>query len=297
MLLLSPNEWADYELIDTGNFEKLERFGDFILARPEPKAVWEKTLPEKEWNNLIHTRFTTGAGFGKSGKEDSGSWRFLKKMPEQWIINYRKERLNMRMRLGLTAFKHVGVFPEQAPNWDYIYSSVKALNSAAPKVLNLFAYTGNASLAAKAAGADVVHLDSVRQVVSWARENMELSGLDNIRWVIEDALRFVKREAKRGNTYQGIMLDPPAYGHGTDGEKWKLDECLLEMLQYCRQLLAPENSFLILNLYSNGFSALVADTVTREVFGKTKQQEYGELFLQDRFEKRLPLSVFARFKR
>ena len=297
MLLFSPNEWADYELIDTGGFEKLERFGAFILARPEPKAVWKKTLSEKEWMNLMHTRFTTGAGFGKSGKEDSGSWQFVKKMPEQWFITYRRQGLNMRMRLGLTAFKHVGIFPEQAPNWDYIYSSVKGLNITEPKVLNLFAYTGGASLAAKAAGADVVHLDSVRQVVNWARENMELSGLNNIRWVVEDALRFVKREAKRGNLYQGIMLDPPAYGHGTDGEKWKLDECLLEMLQYCRQILAPENSFLILNLYSNGFSALVADTITRNVFGETKEQEYGELFLQDRFEKRLPLSVFARFKR
>ena len=297
MLLFSPGEWADYELIDSGSFEKLERFGTFVLARPEPKAVWEKTLSEKEWNNLAHTRFTTGAGFGKSGKEDSGSWHFIKKMPEQWTIAYRRQGLNMRMRLGLTAFKHVGVFPEQSPNWDYIYSAVKNLNTAAPKILNLFAYTGGASLAARAAGADVVHLDSVRQVVSWARENMELSGLDNIRWVVEDALRFVKREAKRGNLYQGIMLDPPAYGHGTDGEKWKLDECLLEMLQHCRQILAPENSFLILNLYSNGFSALVADTIVRNVFGKVREQEYGELFLQDRFEKRLPLSVFTRFKR
>ncbi|MDR0296138.1 MAG: class I SAM-dependent methyltransferase [Prevotellaceae bacterium] len=297
MLLFSPNEWADYELIDTGGFEKLERFGDFVLARPEPKAVWKKTLSEKEWTSLMHTRFTTGAGFGKSGKEDSGSWQPIKKMQEQWFIGYRCIGLNMRMRLGLTAFKHVGIFPEQAPNWDYIYSSVKGLNVAEPKVLNLFAYTGGASLAAKAAGADVVHLDSVRQVVSWARENMALSGLNNIRWVVEDALRFVKREAKRGNLYQGIMLDPPAYGHGTDGEKWKLDECLLEMLQYCRQILASENSFLILNLYSNGFSALVADTVIRNVFGKMKEQEYGELFLEDRFEKRLPLSVFARFKR
>ena len=297
MLLFSSGEWADYELIDTGGFEKLERFGDFVLARPEPKAVWEKTLSEKEWKNLMHTRFATGAGFGKSGREDSGSWLPIKKMPEQWVIAYRREALNMRMRLGLTAFKHVGVFPEQAPNWDYIYSAVKGLKTTEPKILNLFAYTGCASLAAKAAGANVVHLDSVRQVVSWARENMELSGLDNIRWVVEDALRFVKREAKRGNLYQGIMLDPPAYGHGTDGEKWKLDECLLEMLQHCRQILAPENSFLILNLYSNGFSALVADTIVCNVFGKVKEQEYGELFLQDRFEKRLALSVFARFKR
>ncbi len=297
MLLFSPNEWADYELIDSGSFEKLERFGEFILARPEPKAVWEKSLSEQEWTRRMHTRFTTGAGFGKSGKEDSGSWQQVKKMPGQWTMNYRKNGLDMRMRLGLTSFKHVGIFPEQAPNWDYIYSAVKELKTPQPKVLNLFAYTGGASLAAKAAGADVLHLDSVKQVVSWARENMELSGLDNIRWVVEDALRFVKREAKRGNRYNGIMLDPPAYGHGTDGEKWKLDECLLEMLQQCNQILQPEDSFLVLNLYSNGFSALVADTITRSVFGPARERECGELFLQDKFEKRLPLSVFARFKR
>ncbi len=296
MLLFSPGEWADYELIDSGNFEKLERFGEFILARPEPKAVWEKTLSEREWERQMHTRFTTGAGFGKSGKEDSGSWQPVKKMPGQWTIAYRHNGLNMRLRLGLTAFKHVGVFPEQAPNWNYIYTSVKALKTPQPKVLNLFAYTGGASLSAKAAGADVLHLDSVRQVVTWARENMELSGLDNIRWIVEDALRFVKREAKRGNKYNGILLDPPAYGHGTDGEKWKLDECLLDMLQHCRQILEPEDSFLLLNLYSNGFSALVADTTTRSVFGEGKEREFGELFLQDRFGKRLPLSVFARFK-
>ncbi len=297
MLLLTPQDWADYELIDSGGFEKLERFGAYILARPEPKAVWEKSLPEKEWNRMMHTRFTTGAGFGKSGKEDSGSWQQVKKMPEQWTMQYRRDGLNMRLRLGLTAFKHVGVFPEQAPNWDYIYSTVNNLPVQQPKVLNLFSYTGGASLAAKAAGADVLHLDSVRQVVSWARENMELSGLDNIRWVVEDALRFVKREAKRGNLYHGIMLDPPAYGHGTDGEKWKLDECLLEMLQQCQQILQPKDSFLILNLYSNGFSALVADTITRSVFGNKGEQQFGELFLQDSFGKRLPLSVFARFKR
>ncbi len=297
MFLLSPEKWNDYELIDSGGFEKLERFGEYVLARPEPKAVWQKSLPESEWRALMHTSFTTGSGFGKAGKEDSGTWNRLRKMPDQWHINYQYKELKMRMRLGLTAFKHVGVFPEQAPNWNYIFDAVRALKNPQPKVLNLFAYTGAASLAAKAAGADVTHLDSVRQVVTWARENMELSRLDNIRWVVEDALKFVKREAKRGNVYQGIILDPPAYGHGANGEKWKLDECLLDMLQECRAILAPQNSFLVLNLYSNGFSALVADTITQSVFGKVHEKEFGELFLNDSFGKRLPLSVFARFKR
>lgn len=296
MLILSPNQWFDYELIDCGGFEKLERFGKYILRRPEPKAVWAKSLSEGEWVAMAHTTFKTGAGFGKSGKEDSGQWISKRDMPSQWFVNYTHNGLKMRMRLGLTAFKHVGIFPEQAPNWNYIYDSVKALGTPSPKVLNLFAYTGGASLAAKAAGADITHLDSVKQVVTWARENMELSKLDNIRWIIDDAMKFIRREVKRGNQYQGIMLDPPAYGHGVDGEKWKLDENILEMMNHCKSILAPRNSFLILNLYSNGFSALVADTLTSSIFGKTQHKECGELVLIDKFGKRLPLSVFSRFK-
>ena len=216
MTIESPGKfWKDYELIDSGNFEKLERFGQYIMARPEPKALWDKTMSDQEWNRVIHTRFKTGAGFGKAGKEDSGTWERLRKMNDQWVISYRgaEEGLDFRLRLGLTSFKHVGVFPEQSSNWEYIYRCTKALSDKAaaegmpkPKVLNLFAYTGAASLAAKAAGADVTHLDSVRQVVTWARENMELSRLDNIRWVVEDALKFARREAKRGNLYQGIIL-------------------------------------------------------------------------------------------
>ena len=297
MLLLSPEDWRDYEIIDCGGFEKLERFGSYTLARPEPKAVWEKSLSEREWGEMVHTRFTTGAGFGKMGKEDSGTWDRVRKMPDQWHINYQYKELKMCLRLGLTAFKHVGVFPEQAPNWNYIYSAVRELKGNNPKVLNLFAYTGAASIAAKVAGADVTHLDSVRQVVTWANENMGLSDQDNIRWVVEDALKFVKREARRGNLYQGIILDPPAYGHGANGEKWKLDECLLEMLQECSAILAPSHSFFVLNLYSNGFSALVADTITQSVFGNIREKEFGELFVKDSFGKRLPLSVFTRFKR
>ena len=297
MLILSPCQWADYELIDCGEFEKLERFGKYIIRRPEPKAVWAKSFSESEWADMADTTFKTGAGFGKSGKEDSGQWISKRKMPNQWFINYNYNGLKMRMRLGLTAFKHVGVFPEQAPNWNYIYDTVKSLEGGSPRVLNLFAYTGGASLAAKAAGADITHLDSVKQVVTWARENMEASGLDNIRWMIDDAMKFMRREVKRGNKYQGILLDPPAYGHGVDGEKWKLDENILEMINCCHSVLAEKNSFLILNLYSNGFSALVADTLTNSVFGKTKQKEYGELVLEDRLGKRLPLSVFSRLKR
>lgn len=295
MQILSPDKsWKDYELIDCGGFEKLERFGTFTVRRPEPKAVWSKSLSEKEWEHLADFSFKQGAGFGKSGKEDSGIWLNKKSLHEQWTVTYRNEYMNFRMRLGLTSFKHVGIFPEQAPNWDYIYQTVKNLNVEKPRILNLFAYTGGASIAAKLARADVLHLDSVKQVVSWARENMQISRLDNIRWIVEDAMKFMKREVKRGNRYNGIILDPPAYGHGTDGEKWKLDENILEMLTACDKVLATENSFILLNLYSNGFSAIVADTLINSIFKNIKKKTFGELVLEDRFGKRLPLSVFAR---
>ena len=209
--------WKDYELLDSGFGEKLERFGPYVLRRPEPKALWAPTLSEGEWNRLSHTRFKPGAGFGKAGKEDSGTWERLRRMDDQWVIRYSglpdpethaASDLRLDLRLGLTSFKHVGVFPEQAANWEYIFKETgrlvriaRANGLPAPKVLNLFAYTGAASLAAKAAGADVTHLDSVRQVVTWARENQDRSGLDGIRWVVEDALKFARREAKRGNVY------------------------------------------------------------------------------------------------
>lgn len=296
-----PNNWKDYELLDSGKGAKLERFGEYVLARPEPKALWDKSMSDAEWNSLAHTRFTPGAGFGKAGKEDSGTWERLRNMPDQWWIRY-DGGPKFSLRLGLTSFKHVGVFPEQAANWDYIFrqtSDIAAKTGSRPKVLNLFAYTGAASLAAKCAGADVTHLDSVRQVVTWAHENQDRSGLRDIRWVVEDAMKFAGREARRGNLYQGIILDPPAYGHGPDGEKWKLDECLFDMMKTVGKILAPENSFLVLNLYSNGFSAILGETVVRQALGLPADSslESGELVLRDRFGKNLPLSIFVRLKR
>ena len=297
----NPQNWKDYELLDSGRGAKLERFGEYVLARPEPKALWDKSMTDEEWNRLAHTRFTPGAGFGKAGKEDSGTWERLRNMPDQWRIRYNRGP-KFSLRLGLTSFKHVGVFPEQAANWDYIFkqtSDIAAKTGSKPKVLNLFAYTGAASLAAKCAGADVTHLDSVRQVVTWAHENQDRSGLRDIRWVVEDAMKFAGREARRGNLYQGIILDPPAYGHGPDGEKWKLDECLFDMMKTVGKILAPENSFLVLNLYSNGFSAILGETVVRQAFGLTSDTalESGELVIMDRFGKNLPLSIFVRLRR
>lgn len=292
MQILTPKAWPDYELIDTGGFEKLERFGQYILRRPEPQAVWEKALPAQDWDKC-------DAYFKKAAKDQSkdnerGEWLLKNGMPQQWYITYTQGKMSLKFRLGLTAFKHVGIFPEQAANWDYIFDAVSPYAGADYKVLNLFAYTGGASLAAKAAGADVTHVDAVKQVVTWSRENMEASKLDNIRWMVEDALKFVKREGKRGKKYNGIILDPPAYGRGPEGEKWVLEDSIMELLHSCKAIIAVQPSFLILNLYSMGFSALIADNLVHTIFNP-RQSTFGELYLQDRAGRKLPLSTFARY--
>ena len=307
--------WKDYELLDSGRGEKLERFGQIVMIRPEPKALWDRTLPEAQWRKMAHVHFKLAGAAAKSGAiEDRGTWERFKKMDDQWYISYpgQQEGLNFRLRLGLTAFKHVGVFPEQAPNWEFIYRQVHRIAGVTGstseqarrpvKVLNLFAYTGGASLAARAAGADVTHLDSVRQVVTWARGNKEASGMDSIRWIVEDAMKFALRQQRRGSRFQGIILDPPAYGHGPEGEKWKLDECLFEMMKAVGSILEDKDSFMVLNLYSNGYSALLGETVVREALslekkGSPYKMESGELALIDSFGKALPLSIFVRLER
>jgi 23S rRNA (cytosine1962-C5)-methyltransferase len=287
--LLTPTHWKDYELIDCGDFEKLERFGNLVLIRPEPQAVWNKGLSEAEWQRQHHIKF-------KGRSATSGEW--VKKnhnLPDRWNIEYQNKDVTIRLRMALTSFKHVGVFPEQAVNWDYISQHVKKFKTEQPRVLNLFAYTGGASLIAKAAGADTTHVDSIKQVVTWGNENMELSGLKDIRWVVEDALKFVKREVKRGKTYNGIILDPPAYGHGPNGEKWKLEDSLNEMMHDVVKLLDPEEHFLILNTYSLGFSSVIVQNLIQSAFPKVQNLEIGELYLQATAGAKLPLGVFGKF--
>ncbi len=286
--LLTP-AWRDgYELIDSGNGLKLERFGNYILSRPEPQALWKPSLPEKQWDEMSNADFIK-----QKGSEDKGKWHLKKGMPEQWVINYKSQKLDFKMRLGLTSFKHVGIFPEQASNWEFIYD--KCITKKNPKVLNLFAYTGGATLAALSANAEVTHIDSVKQTVSWSRENMETSRLDGVRWIVEDAQKFVARECRRGNRYDGIIMDPPSYGRGADGEKWTLMENLRNLLENCAKILSNDG-FFILNLYSMGLSPLLAHTLVGEIFpDRIDESMMGELYFEDKFKKKLPLGVFIRF--
>ena len=290
--------WEDYELIDSGGFEKLERFGRWVTVRPEPQAIWRKSLSDAEWERLATAVFRRDVR-----SDERGEWALKQEMPGQWWIDYKYGEMAFRMRLGLTAFKHVGVFPEQAENWNFIYDRCRAISAHADRparVLNLFAYTGGATLAGLAAGAEVTHVDSVKQVVGWARENMERSGLDGARWIVDDALKFVRREVKRGKTYDGIILDPPAYGRGPDGEKWVLEQNIGELLECCAALLEPSGSFLVFNLYSMGLSALLARTAVHQSFGASGRafsEEFGELYFNDRSAKALPLGIYYRMKR
>lgn len=290
---LTTSPWSDYELLDTGHFKKLERFGRYVLSRPEPQALWAPALPEKEWARADAT-FTRLSG--EHSNHDRGQWTKRESMPEQWTLDYeRPSGLTLKFRLGLSAFKHVGLFPEQDPNWQFIYDKTRRFER--PRVLNLFAYTGAASLAARAAGADVAHVDSVKAVNQWARDNQSRSGMDGVRFIVEDALKYARRELKRGSRYQGIILDPPAYGRGPDGERWHLEESISEMLELVSELLDPAGHFLVLNVYSLGLSPLVLENLGEAFFGSVRERELGEIFLSDRAGRKLPLGAFLRFSR
>lgn len=285
MIYVTPQHWKDYELIDSGNFEKLERFGNCVTIRPEPQAVWDKSLSEKDWLQKATVSFLPQSS-------NNGEWQKHKPTPDAWQIKY--HHLNLTCNLKFTSFKHLGIFPEQAVNWDYMHDICS--KNKGIKVLNLFGYTGIASVAARAAGAEVTHLDAIKQVVNWTRQNMEDSGLRDIRWIIEDARKFVAREINRGNVYQGIIMDPPAFGRGTNGEDWKLERDLNALLKDVEKILDKNKYFFILNTYSLGFSAFILENLMNGIFkGHTAKKEVGELYLEDSFKKKLPLGVIGRF--
>lgn len=293
MNLIHPSSWKDYELLDSGHFEKLERFGKVILIRPEPQAIWQPVLSNDEWKHQAHVHFTREQKDNfRFGEEVKGGWKKLKPADESWQIGYQYGNLNLTLRLALTSFGHVGVFPEQGSNWNFIYDTVSSWKHPG-RVLNLFAYTGAASVVARAAGAEVTHVDASRPGLNWANQNMQLNNLKDIRWVYEDALKFVKREAKRGNKYSGIIMDPPPYGRGPEGEKWTLQEKLNELVYLASQLLEPP-SFFILSMYAVGLSSLVGLNVVKTHF-PSAEPECGEFFLKSKTGRDLPMGTFLRF--
>ena len=293
--LLNPSSWREYELIDSGEGQKLERFGRFILVRPEPQAIWSKVLSENEWSSLADARFDREQKDKfRFSDEVKGGWTRNKGMPESWEINYQNNELNLRLRLALTSFGHVGIFPEQGENWNFIFDTIKSWPIEKPRVLNLFAYTGAASVVAKSAGADVTHVDASRPGLNWANQNMQLNNLSDIRWVYEDAFKFVRREVKRGNKYHGIIMDPPPYGRGPQGEKWTLQEQLNELVSLTSQLLEPKSNFFILSMYAVGLSPIVGLNIAKTHFDKISP-EYGEFFLKSKNNRDLPMGTFLRF--
>lgn len=253
---LSDN-WIDYELLDCSDGERLERWGNVTLIRPDPQIIWNDSKNAPEWNNA-HARYIRSSSGG-------GAWDYKRKLPEEWEISYGK----LCFKVKPTGFKHTGLFPEQAVNWDYCSELIKSANRPI-NVLNLFAYTGGATLACAAAGASVCHCDAVKGMVDWARSNAALSGLSDkpIRWIVDDANKFIKREIRRGVKYDGIILDPPSYGRGTNGEMWKLEDCIYDLMTSCTQLLSDRPLFVLLNSYTTGLSASVMSYLLQMTVGQ-----------------------------
>lgn len=274
---LTIQNWPSYELIDSGEHMKLERFGDVILARPETQAIWKKQNPGA-WQTA-HAVFESNDG--------KGLWKNTA-APQEWEVRYQEVAAIAR----LTNFKHIGIFPEQAPNWDWIKEVVSKKN--APRVLNLFGYTGIASIAAAHSGAHVTHVDASRQSLDWAKDNMLASGLreDAIRWILDDALQFVKREAKRGNVYDGIILDPPAFGRGAKGEVWHIEDDLPKLMHELTKLCAPQG-FLLLNGYAAGYTPQSFLQLVQSYFPQA-MSEYGELQLPEKTGRLISSGIYVR---
>lgn len=264
----SADQWKDYEVLDTSSGEKLERWGDYILVRPDPQVLWNTPKKLREWKH-------PNGHYHRSSK-GGGQWEFFD-LPKKWDISYK----NLRFHLQPFSFKHTGLFPEQAVNWDWFSEKIK--HSGRPvKVLNLFAYTGGATLAAAAAGASVTHVDASKGMVNWAKENAQLSGLREkpIRWLVDDCVKFVEREIRRGNHYDGIIMDPPSYGRGPKGEIWKIEEKIYPFIQLCTKILSDDPIFFLINSYTTGLQPAVLsymlETEVRSRFGgKVLSDEIG----------------------
>lgn len=293
--ILAAKPSKDYELIDSGGSEKLERFGDFVIRRPDPQALWNKSLSPERWEDAA-------ARFVNSGR--SGVWKKKTDLPESWPITLS----GLTLGVSLSAFKHVGLFPEQSGNWNWLAETIarataKTTTSEEKKpisVLNLFGYTGGATLALAKSGASVTHVDGSKVSVGRARENAELSGLESkpIRWIVDDATAFVKREIRRGNRYDGIIMDPPAYGHGPKKELWEIETGLPLLLAECRKILLPEPLFALINGYASGHSAIAyRNNLIDLLGGRNDEIEFGELAVESKTARLLPAGIFARWRK
>lgn len=250
------DKWTDYEILATGNGMKLERFDNIILNRPDPQIIWDKT------NNPI---WNTWDGYYHRSTKGGGYWEFKKKLPEYWTIKYH----DLTFKVSPTNFKHTGIFPEQATNWDYITEKIKSCQEKEIRILNLFAYTGCATMVASHAGADeVVHVDASKGMVDWAKENMKLSHLENnkIRFIVDDVIKFLEKEKRRGRTYHGIIMDPPSYGRGPNKEVWRLEDNLQELLDKAKDILDENYSFLLINSYTAGISPTSLNNILKQTF-------------------------------
>ena len=266
--------WKDYELIDTGSGERLERWGDILLIRPDPQIIWKSEKKDPRWRSA-HARY-------KRSSTGGGKWEVYKKLPDVWKIT----RGDLTFRLKPMGFKHTGVFPEQAVNWDYTAARIRAAKEKNPereiKILNLFGYTGAATVAFAKAGAQVCHVDAAKGMVAWGKENAASSGLADapIRWIVDDCGKFVEREIRRGRRYDAIIMDPPSYGRGPGGEVWKLEQNLWPFVSLCAGVLSDDPLFVIINSYTTGLSASVLSYVTESIFtkkfgGRSDSQELG----------------------
>ena len=281
------NEWKDYEIIDMANGEKIERWGNITLIRPDPQIIWKNKSIPNEWKkaNAKYTRSNTGGG----------GWDYQKRLPESWQVKYK----NLTFNIKPMGFKHTGLFPEQAVNWDWMINKIK--NSGREiKVLNLFAYTGGATVACLSAGASVCHVDSSKGMTTWAKENVESSGLRNrpVRFIIDDVIKFVQREIRRGNKYDAIVMDPPSYGRGKNGEVWQFENNISDLVELCIQILSDNPLFFLINSYTTGISSKVLENLLELNMKKYKGKiSSGEIGLPMKNSKLvLPCGIYGRWE-